>query len=219
MFLMLLQHVAAATSCKSTFLGFVPWNYYLDVDAAHGCVVTTFNLLGGNSGLILIALAILDDIFRAAGLLAVVYVIYAGAKYILSNGSPDEAAKARGVVINALVGLAIAAVAIPTVSFLGAQAGTTNATTMGSVDVSSLPNPGNVASGGFVQTGLSITFGLLGAISFIIIVIAGLQYVLSQGDASTINRSKSTIVYALVGLVLAIVAQSIVSFVWSKLPS
>lgn len=63
------------------------------------------------------------------------------------------------------------------------------------------------------QTGLEITFGALGAIAVLIITIAALQYVLSGGDSAKIAKAKDTIIYALVGLVVAVAAYAIVRFV------
>jgi hypothetical protein len=58
---------------------------------------------------------------------------------------------------------------------------------------------------------------LTGAISVIMIVIGGLKYVLSAGDSAGVQSAKNTILYAIVGLVVTLFAQSIVSFVLSKL--
>lgn len=60
---------------------------------------------------------------------------------------------------------------------------------------------------------LQLIFGLLGAIALLVIVIAGLRYVISQGDPQATAKAKNTIIYALVGLVIAVAAFSIVSFV------
>lgn len=204
-----------------TFLGLVPWYEYVnlnvncDFDSNH-----TFIFLGSNSTVLLILLAVVDDLLRVAGLLAVGFVIYAGAKFITSNGAPDEAAKARTTAINALVGLGITMVAITFVSFLGSQLGGDRMggshVAGGRLDLSPLPAPTNIANGGIIQTVLGIVFGVLGALSFMIIVIAGMRYALSQGDANAAAQAKNTIIYALVGLVLAITAESVVSFVVSR---
>ena len=209
--LIMLSHFGDA--CANSFLGFIPWNFYLQMDPANNCEITNFYLLGGNSGIILILLAILDDLFRAVGLLAVAFTIFAGAKFVLSQGSPDEAAKARTTGINALVGLGISMIAIAVTSFVGNQVGNQGGGSVGNhISLGNLPNPTNAAGGDLIHVALTISFGILGAIAFLIIVIAGLQYVLAQGDAQATAKAKNTIIYALVGLVLAIVAQSIVSF-------
>lgn len=220
-FLFNLTHTVAAGECVPgssgyhTFVGLLPWYHYLnlnsqcDFDSSH-----SFILLGAHSSVLLIALAIIDDLLRIAGLLAVFFVIFSGVKFILSNGSPDETAKARNAGINALVGLAITMVAITFVSFLGAQVGGSGKGGLAAgnkVDLSSLPNPGGVADGSLVQTVLGIVFGIIGALSFLIIVVAGMRYMLAQGDPNATRQSKDTIIYALVGLVIAITAEAIVS--------
>ena len=209
--LALLQH-PAVINCKQTFLGFVPWDYYLTTDAKNGCVITDFHLLGGNSSLLLILLAIIDDLLRLAGVLAVGFIIYSGFQFITSSGSADQAAKARQTGINALIGLGIALVAITFVEFLGRQLGTGSAGQSGKLNLSPLPNPGVLGSGDFVQTVLGIVFGVMGALAFMIIIIAGMRYTLSQGDPKATSEAKATILYAIIGLVIAITAESIVSF-------
>jgi len=203
-----------------TFLGLVPWYEYVNLNAQCNFDGTSFVLLGSNSTILLILLAVVDDLLRVAGLLAVGFVIYAGAKFITSNGAPDEAAKARTTAINALVGLGITMVAVTFVSFLGNQLGGNHMGSShaagGRLDLSPLPAPTNIANGGIVQTVLGIVFGVLGALSFMIMVIAGMRYALSQGDANAAAQAKNTIIYALVGLVLAITAESVVSFVVSR---
>lgn len=54
---------------------------------------------------------------------------------------------------------------------------------------------------------------ILGAIAVIMIVIGGIRYTLSNGDASSIKSAKDTILYAVIGLVVALLAYAIVNFV------
>lgn len=56
-----------------------------------------------------------------------------------------------------------------------------------------------------------------GVISVIMIVIGGFRYVVSGGDSSATKGAKETILYALIGLVVAISAQVIVTFILSRL--
>lgn len=58
---------------------------------------------------------------------------------------------------------------------------------------------------------------LLGIISVIMIVVGGIRYTTSAGDASRVKASKDTIMYALVGLVVALSAWSIVNFVVTQI--
>ena len=75
------------------------------------------------SSIPLILLAIVDDLLRLAGLAAVFFIIWAGAQYIISQGSPDQAARAKDTIVNAFIGLVIALVAIAFVGYLGAKLG------------------------------------------------------------------------------------------------
>lgn len=58
---------------------------------------------------------------------------------------------------------------------------------------------------------------VLGMIAVIMIVIGGIRYTTSNGDASQIKAAKETILYAVVGLVVAIMAFAIVNFVVGQL--
>jgi hypothetical protein len=60
---------------------------------------------------------------------------------------------------------------------------------------------------------VNILLFVLGAIAVIIIVIGGLRYVLSGGDANAVKGAKDTILYAVVGLIIALLAYAIVNFV------
>ncbi len=54
---------------------------------------------------------------------------------------------------------------------------------------------------------------IIGATAVLMIVIGGLRYVLSGGDAAGVNNAKNTIIYSVVGLVVALLANAIVNFV------
>ena len=59
----------------------------------------------------------------------------------------------------------------------------------------------------------SVLLFIVGAIAVIMIVIGGLRYVVSGGDASQVQSAKNTILYALVGIIVAILAYAAVNFV------
>lgn len=54
---------------------------------------------------------------------------------------------------------------------------------------------------------------IAGALAVIMIVVGGIQYVTSNGDGNKITAAKNTIMYAVIGLVVAIVAYAIVNYV------
>lgn len=53
----------------------------------------------------------------------------------------------------------------------------------------------------------------LGAVAVIVIIISGITFALSNGDSVAITASKNRILYAVIGLVVAIAAYAIVNFV------
>ena len=64
---------------------------------------------------------------------------------------------------------------------------------------------------------INIMLYALGAIAVIMIVIGGIRYTTSNGDSNGIQSAKNTILYAVAGLVVAILAYAIVNFVVSNL--
>lgn len=56
----------------------------------------------------------------------------------------------------------------------------------------------------------------VGGIAIIMIIIGGLRYVLSSGNPTQVQDAKNTILYAIVGLVIAIGAYAIVAFVTGR---
>lgn len=68
-----------------------------------------------------------------------------------------------------------------------------------------------------VTTIINIFSIIVGAVSVIMIIIGGLRYITSAGDSSNVSGAKNTILYAIVGLVIVIFAQTIVKFVVSRL--
>lgn len=60
---------------------------------------------------------------------------------------------------------------------------------------------------------LSIVFAIAGAVAFLMVTIAGFMMVISAGEPQKVAKARQTIVYSIVGLVICILAFSIVRFV------
>jgi ABC-type Fe3+ transport system permease subunit len=58
---------------------------------------------------------------------------------------------------------------------------------------------------------------LLAAVSVVVIIIAGITYTTSGGDSALVTKAKNTLLYAVVGLVVAILAYAIVNYVISAI--
>lgn len=68
------------------------------------------------------------------------------------------------------------------------------------------------ASGIFTTLSNFMLF-IVGALSVIMIIVGGLRYVISGGDNSNVTSAKNTILYAVVGLVVSMLAYAAINFV------
>lgn len=73
--------------------------------------------------------------------------------------------------------------------------------------------------GGIFQKVTNILLFLVGAISVIMLIIGGIRYVVSGGDQAAVTSAKNTILYAIVGIVVAFLAYAAVAFVTNSLKS
>lgn len=64
-----------------------------------------------------------------------------------------------------------------------------------------------------IATGLNIFSIVIGIIAVVMIMIGGIKYITSQGDAAQTNTAKNTILYAAIGLAIAALSQVIVQYV------
>lgn len=74
------------------------------------------------------------------------------------------------------------------------------------------------ANEGQITAILQIVFGVIGVVALVIIILAGLQLTVSAGgNPEAAAKARKTIVFAALGLIIAISAELIVTFVLNKL--
>ena len=66
---------------------------------------------------------------------------------------------------------------------------------------------------GTFNTITNVLLFAVGAISVIMLIIGGIRYVVSGGDSTAVQSAKNTILYAVVGIVICLLAYAVVSFV------
>lgn len=64
---------------------------------------------------------------------------------------------------------------------------------------------------------VNILSSVVGVLAVIMIIIGGSKFITSGGDSNKVSNARSTILYAIIGLVVAVFAQLIVYFVLNKL--
>ena len=67
-----------------------------------------------------------------------------------------------------------------------------------------------------IRNVVNVLLYLLGAAAVIVIVIAGIMYVTSAGETANVTRAKNMLLYAVIGLVIALLAYAIVNFVIAR---
>ncbi len=68
-------------------------------------------------------------------------------------------------------------------------------------------------AGNLIENVIGILLWAIGVISVIMIVVGGIRYALSAGNSSSITAAKDTVLYAVIGLVVALLSYAIVKFV------
>jgi heme/copper-type cytochrome/quinol oxidase subunit 2 len=58
---------------------------------------------------------------------------------------------------------------------------------------------------------------IAGVIAVIVIVVGGIRYIASGGDAEQVSRAKRTIIWAVVGLAVIVSGQTIINFIISRI--
>lgn len=66
---------------------------------------------------------------------------------------------------------------------------------------------------GVFKTITDVLLFLIGAVSVIMLIYGGFRYVLSGGESGKVSEAKNTILYAVVGVVVSILAYAVVNFV------
>lgn len=71
----------------------------------------------------------------------------------------------------------------------------------------------NASPAKLIATIVNVLLFIVGAIAVIMIIIGGITYAVSAGDSGQITKAKNTILYAVIGLIVAFLAFAIVNFV------
>jgi hypothetical protein len=84
----------------------------------------------------------------------------------------------------------------------------------GSTEVCKAANTDNATS--MAKIIINTILYVLGILAVIMIIVSGIKYTVSAGDASKVKSAKDTLMYSIVGLVVAILAYAIVNFVITR---
>lgn len=69
---------------------------------------------------------------------------------------------------------------------------------------------------GTLNTIINVIIGVIGFVAVVVIILGGVQYTTSAGASDKVATAKNTILYGIIGLVIALLAFAIVNFVLSN---
>lgn len=75
---------------------------------------------------------------------------------------------------------------------------------------------GDPTINGIIKFALNLLSFIAGFIAVFMLIIAGLRYITSQGSPEATKGAQSAIIYAVIGLVIVVLAQAIVQFVLNR---
>ena len=82
-------------------------------------------------------------------------------------------------------------------------------------EISGADNDIGTSNGAF-STIINWIMGIVGMICVVVIILGGIQYMTSAGDAGKVKKAKDTILYGIIGLIVVALAAVIVNFVIAK---
>lgn len=72
---------------------------------------------------------------------------------------------------------------------------------------------------GIIREIINVMSLIVGAICVLMIIFGGFRYMISGGESAGVTSAKNTILYAVVGLVVVLLAQALVRFVFARATS
>jgi len=210
--------------CSTSILGLPVWYKYLPIDEGCNVVETavddpaTPTIDESGTGATtenvfwLVGAAIVEMLLRVATYVAVVYVFWGGFMIMTSTGTPESVAKGRDKIINGIIGLIIAVMAASVVSYI-----TVELTKGGSTTGLGLPDLTGDEGAGALAFVLNLVYRLAAGITVIFVSISGFNFVTSGGDPQRVAKARNSIIYAIVGLIIALLAVAIIAAVGDRL--
>lgn len=164
------------------FAGFA----YAQITDPLGGSATTFRQLFKN---------IFQEILKLIGGIGTIMVIISGLMYLLSAGNPGMITKAKSTLLYACIGM-----------FVGQAADGFTKFFMKTTKMGQASGPEEI----FLAITDEVKM-IVGGLSVIMFIVAGIQYLLSSGNPNKMATARTTLTFAIIGLVLSLTAGSIVT--------
>lgn len=155
-----------------------------------------------------IILNILVDLLVATGYAAMIFIIYGGYQFMSSRGDPGKTANGKKTLTSAIIGLVIA---------LSASVVVNTAMVVLNINTSGdLTSQGASFDSDRVTEAFNWAYTVAGIVAVAFIIYGGVRYSISQGDPGKLRSAKLTIMYAVIGLIVVLMAAAITALVTSS---
>lgn len=152
-------------------------------------------------------------------LVAMVMIIYSGAKMVFAQGDQQALAEAKNSLTYAVSGFLVITFAYAMVSmvqyFIGVNAGTPNNSFFYNPLRDNVLFDGDAPS--FVVSTILNFINLIGLIAMFFIIWNGFKYMLARGNEEQIAKAKSGVTWSVIGLILVILSYTIISAIINTL--
>lgn len=74
-----------------------------------------------------------------------------------------------------------------------------------------------VGDNGIITSAIRVVSTLIGIVAVIVMIIAGIKYMTANGDSNGVSQARNAIIFAAVGLAIAVTARAIVELVLTRL--
>lgn len=192
---------------KGTVLGFRPW--YAGLCDKEKNEIKAPDKDDDGSDLVrfiwTIVLNVVFDLTLAVGYLAIGFVVYGGFMVMISQGDPSKLAKGKKTLTSAVIGTVIAMAASVAVNTIRVILGT-NAENGWNQGIFTQDNITNILNWAYIVAGI---------VAVIFIIKGSIEYMISNGDPGKTRKATQEIIYAVIGLVIVLLAAVITAFVTS----
>lgn len=196
------QVAPVSAACADSFLGIPTWYRGL-TNAKCEVVAPTGNNDSLQTFIWTIVLNVIEMALVAIVYVAIFFILYGGFQFLVGGANPSMIEKARKTILNAVIGLVIAmgSIAVTKTLFSIITAGTTD---------NGIPT---MSDEELLRNILNLVYFVAGTVSVVIIIISGLMYTISSGDAGRVTKGKNLLTYSIVGLIIILSAFTITNFV------
>jgi len=180
---------------------------FLFPELANGALYNPIEATTGNGlpdeMLVSLVSTMLNTIYKIVVGLSLIFIVIGGIMYMVSSGNDEKMAKAKKIVIYAIMGLAITVGAAIFLKEIATALGIRNDLfTVGGDNIEKLEDvEGMQTVMGRVISLLLTSLGMLGIIG---LVIGGIWYLNAGGNEDKMEIGKKTLIYSVLGLVIAI---------------